>query len=204
MQIAKTRFDIRQASRKILIGMTVLAAVDLAFYLAFTRPAVQDYRRLEATTRPDFDELSEREKVVVRLEGYQEGLRQAEEDLRRLRSEVLSTRNQRLVEVQEELAALCDEFHIDLESVSYNHKMLFDERLDRLEMVVPLEGGYVNLRKFMQAVEQSDKFLLVERVALGRGKQGGRLLDLSITLVTYFNAPEDLMEQREARGRRRG
>ena len=86
--------------------------------------------------------------------------------------------------------------------MSYSHKLMVGERLDRLEMVVPLEGGYVNLRKFLQAVEESDKFLLVERVALAQGKQGGRLLDLTISLASYFSAPEEVLAAQD-RGRRR-
>ena len=63
-------------------------------------------------------------------------------------------------------------------------------------MNVPLEGGYPALRRFLQAVEQSDKFLIVERVALAKGKEGGVMLQLNITLATYFNAPADVIERK--------
>jgi len=55
---------------------------------------------------------------------------------------------------------------------------------------VPLEGGYHNLRGFIQAVESSSQFLVIERVVLVRSKEGGVLLQLNITLATYFDAPE--------------
>ena len=54
-------------------------------------------------------------------------------------------------------------------------------------------------------MEHSAKFLLVERVALGKGKDGGVMLQLNITLATYFNAPEDVLRQNQrpqGRGRR--
>ena len=70
-------------------------------------------------------------------------------------------------------------------------------------MTVPLEGGYANLRRFLQAVEVSDKFLVVERVALGEGKRGGAMLQLSITLATYFDAPERYKRGKERERRRR-
>ena len=56
-------------------------------------------------------------------------------------------------------------------------------------MIVPLQGGYAALRQFLNAVEESDKFLLVERVVLAQGQDGGVLLQLNITLTTYFDAP---------------
>ena len=77
-----------------------------------------------------------------------------------------------------------------------------DEKLDRLVITVPLEGGYVSLRNFLRAVEHSSKFLLVERVALGKGKEGGVLLQLNITLATYFNAPEHMLSPEQKPGRR--
>ena len=61
--------------------------------------------------------------------------------------------------------------------------------LDKLIMVVPLQGNYASLRAFLQAVEDSEKFLLVERVALAEARQGGVMLELNITLATYFDAP---------------
>jgi len=70
-------------------------------------------------------------------------------------------------------------------------------------MTVPLEGGYPNLRKFLQAVEHSDQFFVVERVSLARGKAGGKLLSLNIILATYFTAPEELVRRNRALGRRR-
>ncbi len=195
MPASPLRFDIRQAGRRMLLSGVTLALLNLGFYLLYTRPAVREYRRLEATTRPDFDEVKKREKSVQRLEAFRDGLQQAEADLQSLRNDVLSTRNDRLVEIQAEVAGICAEFNIDLESVSYGHELLLEEELDRLEMTVPLEGGYANLRKFLQAIERSDKFLLVERVALAKGEQGGRLLDLNISLATYFNAPADWIEK---------
>ena len=123
-----------------------------------------------------------------------------------IREEVLSTKKQRMIAVQAELAQLCQQFHIDIESVDYDHDLLVREELDVLRMVVPLQGGYTVLRQFLQAVESSPNFLLIERVALGQGKDGGVQLQLSITLTTYFDPPDHLLQKsrpspRPARGR---
>jgi Tfp pilus assembly protein PilO len=198
------RFDIRAAAPRIVLALGAVAGLNLAFYFALTEPAVASYRQLEATTRPDFDELKDRETVVKRLERYRDGLHAAEVELTRLRDE-LGTRDERLVAVQAELADLCAQFNIDWESVGYGHELLFEEGLDRLEIVVPLSGGYANLRRFLQALEESKNFLIIERVGLAKGREGGRMLELSINLATYFNAPPELIElHREAKSTRRG
>ena len=131
-------------------------------------------------------------------------MKKAEGDLVYLRQEVLSTRELRLVDVQQELATLCGQFNIDIDSVAFTNELLRDEELDRMAMVVPLEGGYESLRRFLLAVENSSKFLLVERVALGEGKDGGARLKLDITLTTYFDLPPEMKGKRSRGGRRKG
>jgi Tfp pilus assembly protein PilO len=197
------RLDIRQAGRQVFIALGVLAALNVVFYLTLAQPTVQEYRRLSEEREP-FQRLTERRDVVEDHEEFLAAVRQAGTDLGALQEEILSTRNERLVEVQEELAALCEQFNIDLDSVSSGSEMLLDEELDRFSMNVPLEGNYANLREFLQAVEQSDKFLVVERVSLARGKEGGSALGLSIALATYFTAPEGVLERKRTLGRRRG
>ncbi|MFN0281755.1 MAG: hypothetical protein ACKVZ6_07260 [Kineosporiaceae bacterium] len=65
-------------------------------------------------------------------------------------------------------------------------------------MTLPLEGGYANLRRFLHAVEISGEFLVIERVALAEGDEGGVRLALNITLATYFDLPE--RDKRSSRG----
>ncbi|NIW73916.1 MAG: hypothetical protein GWN08_01420 [Gemmatimonadetes bacterium] len=113
---------------------------------------------------------------------------------------MLSTREERFIDVQQEIDTLCQEFGINLELVTYEHDTLAAEELEFARITVPLQGGYAALRRFLEAVEGSEKFLVVERIALGQGKDGGVLLQLNITLTTYFNAPADAM--RLDRGRR--
>ena len=193
--------DLRRGGRKILIGAAVLAALNAVFFLLFVQPTVGAYRSLENEQEP-YQKLNERRAVVEEHEAFLEAVERAEQDLKSLRGEILSTRNERLVEVHAELAALCDQFGIALDAVSYDNQMLIDEELDRHVMNVPLQGNYQNLRKFLQAAETSDKFLVVERVSLVTGKEGGVGLSLTIHLATYFTAPEDLVDRRRAQRRR--
>jgi Tfp pilus assembly protein PilO len=196
------RLDLRQAGRHILMALGALAALNAVFYFVLAQPSVREYRRLTEEREP-FQRLNERRGVVESHEGFLGAVQQAGRDLENLREEVLSTRNQRLVDVTQEVASLCEQFGIDFDTVNFDNELLLDEELDRLTMNVPLEGNYASLRKFLQAVESSDKFLVIERVSLARGKEGGTLLDLSINLATYFTAPEELVARKRTLGRRR-
>jgi hypothetical protein len=201
------KFDIRQAGRYITIFLGLLVVVNGVFFFLATRPRVQEYTSLQEGTGPQQEALRARRAEVEEREAYYEALLKAETDLATLREDVLSTRQERMIDVQLELAALAEQFTIDVDEINFENQLLREEELDKLVMTVPLEGGYGNLRKFLRAVEDSDKFLVVERVALGEGKTGGVLLQLNISLATYFDAPEDVkraneVEQRNRRARR--
>jgi Tfp pilus assembly protein PilO len=201
---SRIRFDIRQLGPKLIAVLGIAIAVNLAFWFLAVRPRVSEYGALVGDDEPKVL-LGQRQKIVEVAEGYLNALHQAETDLKTLRTEILSTREARMVDVQRELAKLCKEFSIDLDGVRYENEILEAEELERFGMVVPLQGGYSNLRKFLQAVESSPRFLLVEQVELGQSQEGGGKLELSITLATYFDAPEEILPGRRGAGRpRRG
>jgi Tfp pilus assembly protein PilO len=192
MTTRRLKFDIRQASPRIATVLLVWAMLAVGFYLLATRPKVREYRNLSVGSEPQRQALEVRRAEVEAEERFLAALRTAEGDLGTLRQDVLATREERLVRVQLEVKALADRFSIDMASINFDSEILGDEGLDRLVMTMPLEGGYANLRKFLQAVETSHEFLVVERVALGEGRTGGTAtLELSITLATYLEAPTD-------------
>jgi len=195
------KFDIRAAGRYITLIVGLLAVANGVVYFLATRPKVQEYTSLQEGTGPQQEALRAHRAEVEEREGYHEALVKAEADLLTLREAVLSTRKLRMTEVYLELASLAGQFSIDVDSISFDNEILREEELDKLVMTVPLEGGYANLRKFLRAVENSEKFLVVERVALGEGKRGGVLLQLSISLATYFDAPDDVKRANEAERR---
>jgi len=185
----RVRWDIRQASRELMIVFVSLLVANGMFYVFLAKPRVDEFKAVNDANEPRIQELERREKAVEGREAYLQGLVQADEDLRRLRREVLQTRDQRMISVQEELWELAQDFNINIEQVNFQNEIIEEEGIDRYSMTVPLRGGYANLRRFIQAVEESDKFLVVERVALGEGEEGGVLLQLNITLATYFDLP---------------
>lgn len=181
--------DLRQRIRAIGIGLVVLAVLNLAFWLLFTRPGMRESERLEVGTDPQRRDLLARRAEVEKQEKFLSQLERAEADLKKLRSEVLATRETRMIGAQFEVAELCERFGVDWDTVSIDNELLQGEELDRMVMTVPLEGGYANLRRFLQAVETSDQFLVVEQVGLAEAHEGGSMLQLNVAIATYFDAP---------------
>jgi Tfp pilus assembly protein PilO len=201
----RIKFDIRQAGKRLTIVLGLWAVANAAFFFLAVRPNVSQYESLQEGTAPQQMMMAQLQAEVDERETYLAALQEAGRDLKTLRDDVLSTREQRMIDVQLEFKELADRFSIDVEHVTFNNELLQEEELDTLVMVVPLEGGYANLRKFLRAIENSSKFLVVERVALGQGKHGGVMLELNITLATYFDAPESVKQaNRQSRRGRRG
>lgn len=195
-------FDVRQHGRKILIVLLVLLGLNVAAAVLVVQPKVREHRRLEEANRPRIEALKALQAEVEAYEGYLAALDKAESDLATLREDVLATRPIRLVDVQDEVNRLAKQFNVTGDKVQYKNDVLEEEGLEYVGMVFPLEGGEDNLRRFISAVEASEEFLVIEQVALDRARDGGALLQLSITLATYFDAPEEL-KQPAARPRRR-
>ncbi len=198
MKRRRVRFDIRRQGMPVLIGLLTLIAVNLLVWVVLVRPNAAEYRdRAGGGGNEERKKLLEDRASVENAEAYVNALGKAAEDWRYLRSEILATRDERLVEVMQELTRLCAEFRIDINTVQIKNETLRDEGLDRFAMVVPLQGGYASLRQFLQAVEASEKFMVVERVALDGVTHGAaaRHLQLNITVASYFSlTPPDRPE----------
>jgi len=201
----KTRFDIREASGKIFTVLGALLVVNAAVSVLLVRPAVTKYRRLTDSSSPQVQALQKREKEVAAVEAYRNALVKARDDMKHFAGDVLSTRQRRMIAVQLEVSKLLHDFGIAYNRVQYENEVLENGALERFGILVPLAGGYQSLRKFLQSVESSESFLVVERVSLGNGKTGD-IVDLDITLATYFIAPDaklDNIGKRPARAKDR-
>jgi Tfp pilus assembly protein PilO len=200
--VSRRPLDVGQRIRAIGIALSALAVLNFAFWLLFTRPGIRESERLEVGTDPQRRELIARRTEVEKQEKFLTQLEKAEADLKRLRSDLLATRETRMISAQFEVAELCERFGIDWETVSIDNELLVGEELDRMAMTVPLEGGYANLRRFLQAVESSEQFLVVEQVGLAESNEGGVMLELNVAIATYFDAPEVRARNRTERPRR--
>jgi Tfp pilus assembly protein PilO len=190
----RLRFDVRDASLKIAAVLGVVLAANAVFSVLVVRPRVAKYRQLTDLTSPQIQVVKTRETGVVQKEQYRASLEKSRDDMKHLAADILSTRQRRMIAVQLEIAKLVKEFGIALERVQYENESVDNGALERFAIVVPLAGGYSNLRKFIQAVETSDNFLVIERVALGAGKSSD-LVELNITLATYFIAPDAKLDE---------
>jgi len=194
MTARPTRFDVRESSGTILALLGALLLANAVVSALVVRPKVARYRQLTDLSNPQVQVVKVREKEVAEKEAYRAALEKARDDMKRLAGDVLSTRQRRMVGVQLEIANLVRQFGIALDRIQYENEQLDNGALERFAIVVPLAGGYSNLRKFIQAVESSENFLVIEKVTLGSGKSAD-VVELNITLATYFMSSDADLDQ---------
>ena len=194
MTARRPRFDVREASGIVVFVLGALILANAVVSVVVVRPKLVRHRQLTDLSSPQLQVVKTRENEVVQKEDYRKALEKSRDDMKRLAGDVLSTRQRRMIGVQLEIAKLAREFGIALDRVRYENEALDNGALERFAIVVPLSGGYSNLRKFIQSVESSDSFLVIERVALGSGKSTD-VLELDITLATYFIAPDANLDE---------
>ncbi len=196
----KRQFDIRTESGTIIVILMVLFVLNLIFFLFFTRPAVSRYRNLSAENMPALKALEQKEKETEIIEKRFKRITQTEDNIEEFFKLILSTKDEKMIAIQLEVVDIATQFKINPETVKYSNEELEKEGVERFSISIPLTGTYANLRNFINKIENSRNFLIVDRVFLSTAKEGGLILQLNIQLSTFFNAPY-LQELRRVRKR---
>ena len=115
----------------------------------------------------------------------------------------LSTKEKRLISFQREIREIAKKFNINLESISYPRETYPKDKVTKLSAVMPLTGSYENLRSFIDTIEKSENFIVIEAIQLTNSREGGVILNLNIMLSTYF-VDEDIQDKQPVVRAKRG
>ncbi len=183
-------FDIREERYRVATALGILAALNLVLYLVLNLPRMHreslEARRVDAVTQ-DLSGLSRRVGLMKDLD-LRFGTESRKIDT--FFNDVLGTKESRMIQIQREVRSIAGSFGLDPETINYQRELLDKVALVRFQINVPLVGDYRNLRQFINKIENSQNFLMIDGVSLGGAKDGGALLDLNIQLSTYFKSSE--------------
>ncbi len=116
-------------------------------------------------------------------------LRRAADNRRRvveLYDDRFSTRKRRLTEVTAEVIDMARKTGMAPDSLAYPEQELEDYGLIKRSFVFSVSGTYVELRKFIHLLEQSDSFLTLEDATMSEDPKGAEL-HISLRLSTLFS-----------------
>ncbi len=199
----RARFDIRRDGWRLAAGLLVVLLLDLVVWMWVVRPVREDLAVL-AERKITADTVEKHEaKSLEQLRAIHTHVGEVQKGIDTFYNDMLATKRDRLVPFQSALVHVGRDFNVMPEKVSVGSDELRDEGLDAIAFTFPLTGGYENLRNFLARLEDLDQFVIVREVGLTGSKEGGRALQLNVSVETYFNAP-DLHAERAAPGKRVG
>ena len=165
----------------LLVFLAALGA--LAFYrLVFASEARAGGRQLKRRAGEVVRLTDERK----RLEELVERLRDNQQDVEEFRSQRLATEAERLTRLIAEVKDLARRAGVEPSSVRYPEEAIKGVGLSRRSIVFSVDGTYVGLRRFINFLELSELFLILEEVSLAGRPGDSEALRISLQVSTLF------------------
>jgi len=181
---------VREKSATIAVVILVWLGINLAFAFLVNVPRAQQQSTLDQAVHHAAGLLGSKMDDVARLREHYTRVMEGRSNLDKFYADVLSTKNERLISFQKEIRDIAGKFHISLESISYPREEFTKDKVAKFGATMPLTGSYENLREFIDTIEKSENFIVIESIQLANSKEGGVILSLNIMLSTYFVDPE--------------
>jgi Tfp pilus assembly protein PilO len=178
--------DLRAYLGRIVAILAGLVVVNLLFLNLVNRPRVFQARTADETTAALAAQVAREQERVAHWQARADELQRSREALQTFFDEDLSTKSQRLVAVQREIHRIAQTYQVQASQLKFTHEKVEGSDLIQMGVNIPLSGGYRNLRQFINSVEKSDLFLIIQSIQLQEGDRGGVLLNLNVRLITYF------------------
>jgi type IV pilus assembly protein PilO len=180
--------DLSRARKRIITIIAILACIDVAavvYLLLPLRGAAAQPAQVQQQAEEEYRQLS---RTTVPLRGIDQKLAQAQKDDSRFTQTRLPGRYS---DVVAELGKLANANHIRITSVSYKTDPSQLTGIENLEMHAGLAGPYVNIVKFMNAVERDKMFFIIDSVGLTGERSGNKgpsngEVRLDLKLDTYL------------------
>ncbi|MFQ6068941.1 MAG: type 4a pilus biogenesis protein PilO [Candidatus Aminicenantales bacterium] len=175
-----------QNERKALQILLVSLLVVLIFFFFVSLKEKRSYTQAVArftTRQAEYERLNsqreEREKEWLKW-------KQAHEDIKDLRENYFYAEDDGYNRLRLSLEGIFDESGVQVSDIKYYYSQFEKEKLKKVNISFNLTGSYFSLKKFINAVENLQKFLLLEKIDFVDTPAEGGFLKLRITLAGYY------------------
>lgn len=173
--------DLRETRRKVKIALAIMGAVDVVALIVYFSPLVSS----ELSRRTHLDELwrelQQKTREVQPLRGLDKKIPLAQKQIDQFYKDRLPAQDSVISEAVGKLAA---ENGVRIGSIKYSVKDPEPVGVRLVEVEANMSGDYLQLVRFINALERSQLFFLVDSVSLG-GEQGG-VVRLEVKMETYL------------------
>lgn len=170
-------------------GLALLLLLDAAVYFGWVRrpelpPEVAKLQAAELR-----HEVARRQAEVQRLQRIRAALPDLQPRLARFSSDRFLSEASGYSSVAADLGEAANKTGVQLQKVSYKLPSTQDQEsqqfhLTRIEITTEVQGSYANMLRYLEALEQSPRFYLINHLRLVEVRRGQ--LGLEMGLATYF------------------
>jgi Tfp pilus assembly protein PilO len=193
-----TRGKKTHSRRKQQYAFAVLTALIVAavavFYLLFYRPVHSEHASLEETIARLQTEIIQRGEMLVRLEDAEHRLANAREARAAFLSSSLFSREEGYAALIPDLVAMARRSGIEIPGAQHQY-LIADEPMFGVypvQILEPVRGDYASIRRYIQEIEASPRFFLIDSIAMQRAGEGDSdALDVELAMSTFFAAYGD-------------
>jgi Tfp pilus assembly protein PilO len=176
--------DEKERTRLRLLGLLFLVALFVLIFFSFgQRRSYQLF--VESLQERDKAAAAAEAKRVESTVGWAQW-QEAYQDIKDLKEKFFYHEGKEVSELRLDLEKIFSEAGISTRSYRYNYVSLEKERIGKINVTFTFIGSYPILKRFLQALEQFPKFLLLEKIDFLKIGGDGTMLELRIVLAAYY------------------
>jgi hypothetical protein len=190
MSRLRSFLEAMQKRRKALAYLLAILAGNGLLFVGVTHRLATKQERLASDRELLTFELSQKTAELERLTLAETRSAKNAAAVERFWAEVVKERSPGLTEAWDEIDRLASEANVVRGRTGYDREIL-DVGLERIKATMPVEGSYFDLVRFINGLERSDRFFLVEGVRLSQRESDDRAVELECSIAFYLKPSAD-------------
>jgi Tfp pilus assembly protein PilO len=173
--------------RKGFLWLLVVLLVNGAVFAGVTHRLANKQERLAFELERLRTELGEKQEELRTLSGFEALAASNAEAVRRFWSDVVQERAPGLTEAWDEIDRLASETNVVRGRTGYERDLL-DVGLEQIKATMPVEGDYFDLVRFINRLERSERFFLVEQITISQRETDAARIQLDCIIAFFLKA----------------
>lgn len=170
----------------LIIGAALLL-VNIAVLFLISLPKIN----AEALNRQRLEQIEQQEaelkQVLTERQGLKQFIENNQQALEKFYTDVLGKKASRLTSILEERQEIGNKFGVLPTRVRYSSEQVRDLPIERFQMTFPLSGTYESLRFFIDMMEHSSNFFIIEDIELDGDVTNSSEQQMRIAISTFFH-----------------
>jgi Tfp pilus assembly protein PilO len=176
-------------NRKVILIFSLLLIINGLLYFIFVKDIDRIIQKLENGEKSLRDEVTRIDTEGSAAAKLESNLKKANEELKYFYINILSTKEDKLSKIMEEIDSLTYKYNLPKSDLNFNYTKLEKEKVIQFDIVFPLKGRYLDIRNFINEIESSSNFLIIDRIELISIDVFMDYINLNVHLQTYFSIP---------------